>query len=94
MYNKIWVSKSADRLKIKLLTIAHAGHAGHRGRKETAFELRERSFWLGLAGNTKDFTANCLLCTMSRSGTSDPPPLPTRPHANAGGEVLNFDYLF
>lgn len=44
MYQKMSVTSSADVLKNRLLTDAHAGHAGDRRSEATAGKLHERIF--------------------------------------------------
>lgn len=92
--NKVWVPDDDDSLKLKLLTIAHAGQAGHRGGEATAASLREESTWKGLTTDAKDFVSNCLLCVLSRSGSKVPRPLAITLHASRPNEVLHFDYPY
>lgn len=92
--NKIWVPDEADHLKLKLLTVAHAGQAGHRGVDATAASLREEFTWRKIQIDAKDFVSNCLLCILSRTGSKIPRPLSITLHGSRPNEVLHFDYLF
>lgn len=91
---KVWVPDTDDGLKLKLLTVAHAGQAGHRGGEATAATLREEFIWKGLTTDARDFVSNCLLCMLSRSGAKIPRPLSNTLHASKPNEVLHFDYLY
>lgn len=91
---RIWVPTSNDELKIKLLTIAHAGQAGHRGADATLSALREVFVWKGITTDVREFVSNCLLCVLSRSGATIPRPLAQTLHAVKPNDVLHFDYLF
>lgn len=91
---KVWVPKGNDEMKIKLLTIAHAGQAGHRGADATVAAIREEFVWNGVTTDAREFVSNCLLCVLSRSGSAVPRPLSQTLHATKPNDVLHFDYLF
>jgi len=92
--NAAWIPPDAIDLKLKLLTIAHAGTAGHRGSDSTRATLLENFRWTGIQRDVRDFVASCLLCIMAKSGNKIPRPLSTTLHGSKPNEVLHFDYLF
>ena len=91
---RTWIPREATDLKLRLLTIAHAGMAGHRGTESTLAHLSEVFTWYGIRQDTRDFVSACLLCVMSKSGSKVPRPLANTLHAMKPGDVLHFDYLF
>lgn len=91
---KVWISHSNDSLKIKLLTIAHAGQPGHRSSEATVATLREAFVWTDIIPNEREFVFNCLLCVLSRSGATVPRPLPQTLQSTEPNDVLHFEHLF
>lgn len=91
---KIWIPATADALKLKLLTIAHAVTVGHRGIDATAAILSAEYTWVGMRRDVHAFVDDCLLCVMAKSGNKVPRPLATTLHACKPNEVIHFDYLF
>ena len=92
--NAVWIPEDCIDLKLRLLTIAHAGNAGHRGSDPTWHALRERFTWVGLRDDVRSFVSSCLLCVLSKSGNKVPRPLSTTLHATKPNEIIHFDYLF
>lgn len=84
----------ADCLKLKLLTVKHAGKEEHRGGEATAAALREEFTWNGLTTIAKYVFSIYLLCLLSRSGAKVPRPLATTLHDEKPNDVLQFDYLY
>ena len=91
---KIWIPDDANDLKLRLMTVAHAGEAGHRGCDSTVDALKSEFTWTGLAEDTKDFINDCLLCIIAKSGNRIPRPLSSGIHATKPGQILHFDYLY
>ena len=89
-----WSPDDAIELKLRLLTIAHAGNAGHRGADPTWHALRNHFTWTDQRADVRNFVASCLLCLMSKSGNKVPRPLAMTLHATKPHEVIHFDYLF
>ena len=81
-------------MKLRLITIAHAGSAGHRGADSTLNALSERFTWTDLRDDIRTFVSSCLLCVLAKSGNKIPRPLSTTLHATKPNEVIHFDYLF
>lgn len=48
-----WIPDECVDLKLRILTIAHAGNAGHRGSDSTWNAIRERFAWKDLREDTK-----------------------------------------
>lgn len=89
-----WVPNDCVDLKLRLLTIAHAGQSGHRGADSTYHALRERFIWTDMREDTRSFVSSCLLCVLSKSGDKVPRPLASTTHSTKPNEVIQFDYLF
>jgi len=89
-----WIPNDCVELKLRLLTIAHAGAAGHRGADPTWHALREEFTWTDLRDDVRSFVSSCLLCVLSKSGNKVPRPLSTTLHATKPNEVIHFDYLY
>lgn len=89
-----WIPDECIDLKLRLLTIAHAGNAGHRGFDPTWNFLREPVTWNSQRDDVRSFVSSCLLCVLSKSGKKIPRPLPTSIHAAKPNEVIHFDYFF
>lgn len=90
----VWIPSDAVDLKLRLLTIAHAGGAGHRGADPTWHALRNEFYWIDQREDVRSFVSSCLLCVLSKSGSKVPRPLSTTIHATKPNEVIHFDYLF
>lgn len=90
----VWVPDECVDLKLRLLTVAHAGSAGHRGADSTWNALRETFKWTDMRDDVRSFVSSCLLCVLSKSGDKVPRPLSTTVHAVKPNEVIHFDYLF
>ena len=90
----VWIPDDCVNLKLRLLTIAHAGTAGHRGSETTWHALRERFTWTDLRDDVRSFVSSCLLCVLAKSGNKVPRPLSTTLHGTKPNEVIHFDYLF
>lgn len=89
-----WIPDDCTELKLRLLTIAHAGSAGHRGSESTWNALRDSFTWTDMREDVRSFVASCLLCVLSKGGNKVPRPLSTTVHATKPNEVIHFDYLF
>ena len=89
-----WIPDDCVDLKLRLLTVAHAGTAGHRGSDPTWHALRERFTWTDLREDVRTFVSSCLLCVLAKGGNKIPRPLSTTVHATKPNEVIHFDYLF
>ena len=72
----VWILEDCVDLKLRLLTIAHAGNAGHRVSDATWNALRESFTWTNLRNDTRSFISSCLLCVLSKSGNKVLQPLP------------------
>lgn len=90
----VWIPDECIDLKLRLLTIAHAGNAGHRGFDPTWNVLREHFTWNSQRDDVRSFVSSCLLCVLSKSGNKIPRPLSTTIHAAKPNKVIHFDYLF
>ena len=90
----IWIPNDAIDLKLRFLTIAHAGNAGHRVVDQTWNALRNKFTWSDQREDVRSFVASCLLCVLSKTGERFPRPLSTRTHGSKPNEVIHFDYLF
>jgi len=91
---KIWIPDSETSLKLKLLSIAHAGESGHRGIESTVDAITSKYYWDNLTTDVKAFVADCLLCILSKSGRKIPRPLSMTTHASKPGQILHFDFLY
>lgn len=89
-----WIPDDCVDLKLRLITIAHAGSAGHRGSDSTLNAIRERFTWTDLRDDIRTFVASCLLCVLAKSGDKIPRPLSTTLHATKPNEIIHFDYLY
>lgn len=89
-----WIPENALELKLRLLTIAHAGNAGHRGADSTWDALRKEFTWADQREDVRNFVSSCLLCLLSNSGNKVPRPLSSTLHASRPNEIIHFDYLF
>ncbi|MEM1369509.1 MAG: RNase H-like domain-containing protein [Cyanobacteria bacterium P01_H01_bin.15] len=90
----IWIPDNAIDLKLRLITIAHAGTAAHRGADSTYHALHEIFYWKNMRADVRSFVAECLLCVMSKSGEKVPRPLASTAHASSPNEIIHFDYLY
>lgn len=63
-----WILTDCADLKIRLLTIAHAGEVGHRGADSTWHDLRVHFSWSDQRADVGAFVSNCLLYVQSKSG--------------------------
>lgn len=63
---KIWIPDNAHKLKLRLLSVAHAGKIGHRGCDSTIDTLILESTWTRLAEEAREFTNDCLLFTIAK----------------------------
>jgi len=90
----VWIPDKCIDLKLRLLTIAHAGESGHRGTDPTEQALREHFVWKDQREDVRSFISSCLLCVLGKSGNKIPRPLSTTIHACKPNEVIHFDYLF
>ena len=91
---KPWIPAECTDLKVRLLTITHAGTVGHRGADATWHILREAFHWTGQRKDVRAFVSSCLLCVMTKSGERVPRPLSSTAHALRPNEIVHFDYLF
>ena len=89
-----WIPDDCIDLKLRLLTIAHAGASGHRGADSTWHALREQFTWTDLREDVRSFVSSCLLCVLSNSSNKIPRPLSSTIQATKQNEVIHFDYLF
>lgn len=89
-----WIPDESTELKMRLLTIAHAGSEGHRGIDATRNALKGQFWWTDIDEDVKAFNNACLLCVLSKSGNRVPRPLSSRAHASKPNEIIHFDYLF
>lgn len=89
-----WIPPECDELKLKLLTVAHAGNNGHRGVEATRNILSEHFKWSGMREDVHDFVGECLLCLLAKTGEKIPRPLSLTLHGTRPNEVLHFDYLY
>lgn len=89
-----WIPDDCIDLKLRFLTIAHAGDSGHRGSDATEQALREKFYWKDQREDVRSFVSSCLLCVLGKSGEKIPRPLSTTLHASKPNEVIHFDYLF
>lgn len=79
---RVWIPDDADNLKLRLLTIAHAGCSGHRGADPTWHAVHERFTWRNQRNDVRAFVSACLLCVLSKTGSKIPRPLATTAHAS------------
>ena len=63
-----WIPDDCVDLKLRLVTIAHAGNAGHRGADPTWNRLREHFCWTDQRDDVRAFVSSCLLCVLAKSG--------------------------
>lgn len=91
---RVWISGNDDGLKLKLLTISHAGTSGHRGIESTFESIREQFFRTGMRRDTGDFLSACLFCILPKSGSKISWPMATTLNASKPNKVLHFDYLY
>ncbi len=89
-----WVPDDCIDLKLRLLTIAHAGKSGHHGADPNWSSLRELFFRTDQRDDVLAFVSSCLLCVISKSSNKVPRPLSTTLHATKPNEIIHFDYLF
>ncbi len=89
-----WIPDDSINLKLRLLTIAHAGNAGHRGADPPWNSLSEQFFWTDQRDGVRTFVSSCLLRVLAKSGNKVPRPLSTTLHATKPNEIIHFDYLF
>lgn len=89
-----WIPDEAVELKLRLLTIAHAGSSGHRGVDPTWHALRSQFYWTDQREDVRNFVSACLLCMLAKSGNKVPRPLSTTVHGTKPNQVIHFDYLF
>ncbi len=68
--------------------------AGHRGSDSTLANLAEDFIRDVIRQDTRAFVTSCLLCIMTKSGSTIPRPISTTLHGSKPNEVLHFDYLF
>lgn len=90
----VWIPSDAHEMQLKLLTVAHAGTAGHRGTEATMATISSSFRWKYMRRDVEDFTAECILCLLSKTGERIPRPLATTLHGDKPNQVLHFDYLF
>ena len=89
-----WIPDDCVDIKLRLLTIAHAGNAGHRGADPTWNSLREHFCWTDQRKDVRAFVSSCLLCVLAKSGNKIPRPLAVTLHASKPNEIIHIDYLF
>lgn len=89
-----WIPDDCIDLKLRLITVAHAGNAGHRGADSTFNAIRNNFTWADIRDDIRTFVASCLLCVLAKSGNKIPRPLSTTLHATKPNEIIHFDYLF
>ncbi len=86
-----WIPHYCIDLKLRLLTIAHAGKVGHRGADPNWNSIREQFFWTDQRDDVLAFVSSCLLCVIAKSGKKVPRPLSATLYATKPNEI---DYLF
>lgn len=89
-----WIPAKSTDLKVRLLTIAHAGTECHRRTEATRNALRCQFYWEDINVDVKAFNNACLLCVLGKSGNRVPRPLSSQVHAARPNEIIHFDYLF
>lgn len=89
-----WIPTDCIDLKLRLLTIAHAGNAGHRGVDPNWNSLRTVFSWTDERDDVCAFLSSCLLCVLSKSGNKIPRPMYSTLHATKPNEIIHFDYLY
>lgn len=90
----VWITTDNTDLKLRRLTIVHAGSAGHRGVDATFNALRESFTSKDQRDDTRAFVASLLMCSLAQSGNKIHRRLSTTLHAMMANEVAHFDYIF
>jgi hypothetical protein len=96
---KLWVKgkqvfiPDVDKLRERLLIIAHAGSAGHRSMMIAQNALLSHFYWDSLVLDLTTFVKACLHCLSSRDGTKVPRPLGRALKATQRNEVLCVDHV-
>ena len=70
----LYVPEEPAHLRLRLMTVGHAGAAGHRGIATTQQVVGDRFWWPSLRNDVDTFVRRCLLCIKSRGGGDDSPP--------------------
>ena len=91
---KIWIPSQAVGLKLKILTVAHAGSRGHRGTDGTVSVLAKTFRWKGMRRDAEEFSKKCLHCMISRTGQAIPRPLSHALYGSEPNEVVHADFLY
>lgn len=84
------IPNEAVELKLRYMTIAHAGSSGRHGADSTWHALRKEFYWTEQREDVRRFVSSCLLCLFSKSGNKFPRPLSISTHASKPNQVIHF----